>query len=376
MQIAIRSYVNAGVAVLGAGVIVAAPLAPPVHPVHLPSIRSGAMNLAAAVTPIDVYGQVLQEAAANLQTLAAGADPGQILKQILANQISSFTTLVAAVQTAGDQFATALTGQVPDLLHAAFGHLAAGDISAGVNVLLTIPLLLAQPAINLVPALERALMQPVQNLVNVAKVFADPLADSLLALGLLGPVVTGLGAVGAVVQNVVDGVAAGDLHQVGNAILTAPAVIADGVLNGGYGPDLGSLVGQPLAVFAGGLLSPGGLDLTPDGNLVLNAAGPIATLQQFAKTIAAALKPATAPTAEFVRTSAASVSVPAATSSTTSSSVTGRSAGKSPAPAVAAGGQSASRATKNAGGVAATRGGKRAAGPAAAASAGRSVAHQ
>lgn len=243
------------------------------------------------------------------------------------------------------------------------------------NTLLTIPLLLTQPAINLLPAIEHTLTQPIQNLVNVAKVFADPLADSLFAVGLLGPVITGLGAVGAAVQNVVDGVVASDLHQVVNAILTAPAVIADGVLNGGYGPDLGSLVGQPLAVFAGGLLSPGGFDVTPDGNLVLNVAGPVATLQQFAKTIAAALKPATAPTTAFVRTSAASVPVPAVPS-LASTSLAVRSAGKQPAPAVAAGGQSASGATKKAGGVAATRGGKRAAGPAAAASARRSSAHQ
>ena len=111
MQIAIRSYVNAGVAVLGAGVIVASNTALPVHTIHLPSIHSGAMNLAAAVTPIDVYSQVLREAATNIQTLAAGADPGLILKQIVANQIDSVTTLVGAVQTA-DQAAANLTSEL------------------------------------------------------------------------------------------------------------------------------------------------------------------------------------------------------------------------------------------------------------------------
>jgi hypothetical protein len=316
MQIAVRSHLTAGLAALGAGIIVASPIVPSVPELHLPSIHSSAMNLAAAVTPIDAYAQVLKDAVTNFQTLTADGVPAPILKQILANQTSSFTALGGALQTAGGGLASALTTQVPALLQVAFDHLGAGDITGALNALLTVPLALTQPAVNLLPAIVQTLIQPVQNLVNVVKVFSDPLNDSLFAVGLLGPVITGLGATGVVVQNVVDAVVKGDLQQVGNAILTAPAVIADGVLNGGYGPDLGSLVGGGFAVFAGGLLTPGGFEFTPDGNVVLNVAGPVATLQQLAKSIAAALKPATALTTQSVRTQVAAVPAPAATADT------------------------------------------------------------
>lgn len=307
MQIALRSSLTAGVAVLGAGVIVASPLTPPVPELHLASIHSGAMNLAAAVTPIDVYSQVLHKAVTNFQTLTTGADPALVLKQIVANQISGFTALSTALQTAGGQLATAVTTQIPGLLQTAFDHLGAGDITGVVNALLTVPLLLTQPAINLLPALEQTLMQPLQNLVKVAKVFSDPVYDSLVAVGLVGPLITGLGATAVAVQNVIAAAAKGDLQQVGNAILTAPALIADGVLNGGYGPDLGPLVGGGFTVLAGGLFTPGGFVFTPDGNIVLNVAGPIATLQALAKSVAAALKPAIPLSTQSVRTHVAAV---------------------------------------------------------------------
>lgn len=380
MQIAVRSSITAGVAVLGAGVIVASPLAPPVPELHFPAIHASAFNLSAAVAPMDVYSQVLHEAATNIQTLTAGADPAPALKQIVTNQISSLTALAGALQSAGGQSVTALTKQVPAALQTAVDRLGAGDITGAVNALLTVPLLLTQPAINLVPALERTLMQPVQNLVNVAKIFSDPLYDSLFAVGMVGPLITGLGATAVAVQNVIDAAVKGDLQQVGNAILTAPAVIADGVLNGGYGPDLGPLVGGGFSVLAGGLLTPGGFEFTPDFNIVLNVAGPVATLQQLGKLIAGALKPANALTTESVRTHPAAMPAAAATADTRSAVgqstpaptkrgpattlVAMKSAGKTPTPATAARSQSHSHTTKKTGTTTSTRHDKRGTGSA------------
>jgi hypothetical protein len=74
-------------------------------------------------------------------------------------------------------------------------------------------------------------------------------------------------------------------------------------------------------VFAGGLLTPGGFEFTPDGNIVLNVAGPVATLQQIAKSIATALKPATALTTQSLRTHVAALPAPAATAVTTTEAV-------------------------------------------------------
>jgi len=291
MQLAVRSSVAAGVALVGTGVIVASPIAPPLPDIHLPAIHAGAMELAATVSPLDAYSQVVKEAIANIQTLAAQSNPGSVLKQVVANQIADLTAAAGALSTTGGDLATALTTQVPGLLQTAFNQISAGDVAGATNSLATVPLVLAQPVIGLLPAVEQLVTQPVQNLVNVAKIFSDPVYDQLVAVGLLGPVISGLGAAGVAVQNVINAVGTGDLQKVAGAILASPAKIADGLLNGGYGPDLGPLVGGGFTVLAGGLFSSGGFEVTPDGNFVLNVAGPVATLQTMAKLIAAAITP-------------------------------------------------------------------------------------
>lgn len=296
MHVAVRSSVTAGVALVGAGILAASPIAPPVPDMHLPAIHVDATTLAAAVSPIDTYKQVFETAVTNIRTLAADSDPGEVIKQVVANQISALTTLGKGLNTAGTGLATALTHDVPQLLNTVFTQLAAGDFEGATNALLTVPLVVAQPLINLVPSIVAFNTQPIQNLIKVAGLFSDPLQDALYAVGLLGPVISGIGAAGAAVQAVVDAVGTGNPQQIANAILTGPAVIADGFLNGGYGPDLGPLVGPGLKVLAGGLFTKGGIALDPSGNIVLNVAGPIATLQQLAHQIATAIKPAPAVT--------------------------------------------------------------------------------
>ncbi|AQT79589.1 hypothetical protein B1R94_10345 [Mycolicibacterium litorale] len=279
-------------ALVGAGILAASPIAAPVPDLHLPAIHVDATTLMAAVSPADTYKQVFETAVTNIQALVADADPGEVIKQVVANQISALTTLGAGLNTAGAGVVTALTSSVPQLLNTVFTQLAAGDVQGATNALLTVPLVVAQPLINLVPSIVAFNVQPIQNLIKVAGVFSDPLQDALYAVGLLGPVISGLGAAGAAVQGVVDAVGTGDPQQIANAILTGPAVIADGLLNGGYGPDLGPLVGPGLKVLAGGLFSKGGLSLDPSGDIVLNVAGPVATLQQLAHQIATAITPA------------------------------------------------------------------------------------
>lgn len=301
MQRAVRSSVTASVAFLGAGVIAASPIAPPVSHIHLPAVHFDA-SLAAAVSPIDTYREVFEAARTNLQALVDAADPGEVLKQIVANQVASFSALGTALNASGGELFTALTKTSPDLLKTVLTSLAAGNVEAATNALLTVPVAVGLPLINLLPAVEQFVTQPVQNLINVAGVFRDPLQDGLYVVGLLGPVISGLGAAGAATQNVIDAVRTGDPRQVVNAILTGPATILDGVLNGGFGPDLGPLVSPGLSVLAGGLLSASGISIGPDGGIILNAAGPISTLQTLAHQIAAALKPAANTTAAAVKT--------------------------------------------------------------------------
>src|SRR5258705_4662170 len=129
MQVASRPRFTAGVAAVGASLVVASTVAPvpgihlPV--VHLPSIRTAEVNLAAAVNPLAIYSQVLHDALTNATTLMQSADPGLVLKQILANQSSSIGGLGAALGATGGAIAPTLT-QVPRVVAFAGGPLVAG----------------------------------------------------------------------------------------------------------------------------------------------------------------------------------------------------------------------------------------------------------
>ena len=175
---------------------------------------------------------------------------------------------------------------MPPLLQSAAAQLRAGDVADAVNSLLTIPLLVALPAfVDVLRALQTVLTKPLQNLVNVITAFtSDVLGTELIQR----PRRRRYARHGTVVS----------------AILTAPATIADGFLNGGkYGPDLGPLVGSPFPVKAGGLLSSPALVINPEGSVVLNTGGPIAALEQIRQKIAEAITPTPTPAARSAVTS-------------------------------------------------------------------------
>jgi hypothetical protein len=108
-----------------------------------------------------------------------------------------------------------------------------------------------------------------------------PAAELLLAggaLGLSGPLIGGTGAAGAALQDIVNQLGSGDLAALINALIGAPATLIDGVVNGGFGPNVGPLLGIPaiVTVLVGGLINPGGVNLLTG---VLTLPGAIPTLQ-------------------------------------------------------------------------------------------------
>jgi hypothetical protein len=318
MQVASRPRFTAGVAAVGASLVVASTVAPvpDIHlpVVHLPSIRTAEVNLAAAVNPLAIYSQVLHDALTNATTLMQSADPGLVLKQILANQSSSIGGLGAALGATGGSIATTLT-QVPGLVQSAVGQLAAGNVSGAANTLLGIPLALGLPLTNLVPALSRMLTQPLENIVNVVKAFtSDTLGTELILSGFIAPLISTPAAAAVAVQNVISSVGTFNPAAIASALVAAPATIADGLLNGGFGPDLGPLTGVTgIIVKAGGLLSSSSLGFDSSGNIVVGTGGPIAALQQVLQKIAGALAPQALTAA---KTDAASVPSTAATTVT------------------------------------------------------------
>jgi hypothetical protein len=300
MEVASRPRFTAGIALVGAGIVAASTVSPVSHihlqDVHLPALRTVEVDLAAAAlaaTPPS-YAEVLQQAVANAQALVKTfvANPTPILSQIARNQATTLQNLMAGLQTTGGDISTALKTTVPPLLQAAFSDIQGGNVEGAINNVLNATLATAFPITEFIPTLSAALTQPLTNLVNAVNAVQvggvlSPL--SLAVTGLLGPVLSGAGAFGVAVDNVGNAIGTGNPQAVLNAVVNGPAVVLDGVLNGGYGPNLAALAGLPpdlITVLAGGLLS-GPLHASPTGALVLS--GAIDSLQELAQAFATAL---------------------------------------------------------------------------------------
>jgi hypothetical protein len=267
--------------------------------IHLPnpahvvaSVELAAATLAA--TPPS-YAQVIQEAIANAQALlnTFAANPTPILSQVAQNQAATIQNLIAALQTTGGAIGTALTTTVPPLLQAAFNDLASGNVEGATNNVLSAILAPVFPITGLIPAISAVLTNPLANLVSGINAIEAGGVLSPLAMavtGLLGPVLSGAGAFGVAVDNVGSAIGAGDPQAVLNAVVNGPATILDGVLNGGFGPDLSSLAGiAGIKVVAGGLLSGGLAITTPNGVVTITLPGTINSLEALATAFAKAL---------------------------------------------------------------------------------------
>jgi len=297
MQVAVRSYLAAGIATVGASAIVLSPVSPVVpRDIHLPSVEvSIPVELAAAVNPIQAYLDLVNNTVKNLSSVGQTIlqNPAPILQQILANQFSSAGELLSALQQAGGQLLDNVSTIVPAQLQEALANLAAGNIvGVGQNVvnIITQPVLF--PALTLLPAIQSFLEKPVANLLAVTQQFTTIAA--LGGIGLLEPMVSTINATAQAIQNIVD--AAKGLDPIGavSAIVAVPAIVANGLLNG-FG-------------FDGGVLSPG-----------LGLAG---ALLQIRDVIANALKPVAATTTSGLAAANSTTTTAATTVTLSTDSVT------------------------------------------------------
>jgi len=361
MQVATRPRLNAGIALVGASVIAVCPLAPPLPDIHLPNpahvVASVELAAAALAAPPPSYAQVIQEAVANAQALLTTfeANPTPILSQVAHNQAITIQNLIAALQTTGGAIGTALTTTVPPLLQAAFSDLASGNVEGATNNVLSAILAPVFPITGFIPALSAAFTQPLTNLVaaiNAVQAGGVLSPLSFAVTGLLGPVLSGAGAFGVAVDNVGSAIGAGDPQAVLNAVVNGPATILDGVLNGGFGPDLSSLAGLAgIKVVAGGLLS-GGLAITlPNGVVTVQLPGTINSLEALATAFANALTPpkvtataTTTTTADVKSLSTSPAALPAAGATTLAlTTAPATKAIEAPAPKAATGASAAAK---------------------------------
>lgn len=243
MQGAVRSYLTAGIGLVGAGAIALAPVSP-VVPSDLEAAAAAVskpVQLAASVNPIEAYFQLIENSAGNIGGLTEMflSNPAPILTQIFLNQYRTAGALLEGLQTfAGDLFNNFQTIAAPEL-EQAFELIGSGNFTGAAPHLVAA---LFQPALfaalPLLPALQSALETPVANLLAVTQQFQTIAAFG--ALGLLGPLSSSVYATAEAIQNVVDAASAGDPIGALGAIIAAPAIVIDGFLNG-YGADGGFL---------------------------------------------------------------------------------------------------------------------------------------
>lgn len=242
LQLTLRPYVTAGVALAGASVIAISPISPVTSDIHAPTIstHSAAVDLAAAVNPIgdpiSAWVTTLTNAAQNLGALGGQViDNGApVMTQILANQMSYANLVGAGFDGFRIGIESYLNTQLPFYLEYAKMHLDAGQIGEAFLYAFVWPLtgtvFAMYPLINnlKIPAMMA------QNFANVLQ--AIPAAIQPIGAIAISTLTTAPQAFALQLQAVSDAVNAGDPLSAVNAVLNMPAAMTDAVLTGLFKP--------------------------------------------------------------------------------------------------------------------------------------------
>ncbi len=248
MNISTRSYLTAGVALLGAGVIAVTPVQPTLSaaatPNQLSHISFQSVELAATANPLTAILDVwnTSETAFSALVNQALSPPVPILQQVAANwlrygsEVPDFSGIINSVVT---NFQAAI--------HTPF----AVDTSTLTGLHPTIWSLLPS-LITIPPAL-----QPVLD-------FTTTYTSGAL-IGLVGPIIAPIIAFGNSLQAALTALTSGELVDAINEIINIPANMVNAFLNGGKVLDLTPVLKNilpsevtSLGIMLGGLLSPGG----------------------------------------------------------------------------------------------------------------------
>ncbi len=293
MQSALRPYVTAGVALVGASAIAVTPVTVP--PPDL-DIRDTAVELSALVNPIDVFTPIFEAALENAQAVgeAIAANPAPILEQVIANQLGSIGNIGAGIEAQigviprlpellGDTIESQLGnlgdlaglgqtflanalgvitgGTVQEQIQGALDLIDQGEFGQAFGNLAVLPLLpiLGNGLENIIllPQLITALQQPLADAAELFPIAAGPLGNAAQAIGVLGDINAvlpiGLGALlalngaavaaGNTVGGLIDAVQNGDPEAAFNTIVNQAAAATTALLNGALDPQFGLIGG-------------------------------------------------------------------------------------------------------------------------------------
>jgi hypothetical protein len=234
----LRACLAGAVAIVGAGLIAANPVAPAVesHVVHRDVRLASADALADLVTatdPVTEWSSVISEAITNVQQIGSEiqADPLPVLAEVIGNQIAFGDTIDTNLQSLGTGLSTLITDELPGQLQTLFSGIEAGDISTSVN--------------NFTTGLLVDLLPGASSLVNIFDIpgeigqnLANVLTENVPNVGLealLAPVGILFGTTQALAdssQSIVDALDAGQTDQAFTDLLNIPAVLTGAFLNG------------------------------------------------------------------------------------------------------------------------------------------------
>lgn len=239
MNLALRPYATAGIALVGASVIAVTPIA--AAPNTAARMSSAEIQLNALVNPIEQWAEIGQHTAANLAALQDFASPSHgypfpILRQLSALATTRGQVLATAFQDTANKLGLLFSPDNPDgvpaQLNAALAKLTAGDPKAAVNgayaALMTI---VNVGGFGLAGPIGTAITQPVDDLAkvwdNVPLIFT-----SVVGFGALAIMAAGQEVVASALGDLTSAAQSGDPQEFANAIISLPGKAFDGVLNG------------------------------------------------------------------------------------------------------------------------------------------------
>lgn len=233
MRVTLRSPLTTGVALVGAGAIALTPISAIPAELPAPAIQSTAVQLTAAIDPLDAWVKLFTNTGVSATTLAEQilADPAPILSQMLHNGAGHAQTVGAIVQGMGD----GVVQWVKDVPMYADMVKAALDEGRYDNAIMQMTYPLFGLAIGLampLMSLSSITVGITGNLYNVAQTIANPMTLLGTVLGTLQVMSSFSSQLGVGVQAVADAVKAGDAVGALNALIAAPALVLNGVING------------------------------------------------------------------------------------------------------------------------------------------------
>lgn len=249
MRQALRPYVTAGIALVGAGAIAVTPISAPPPDIQVRSVElsaavqtlaspaapdAAAYAIPPGLTPSEAYQYLFQLTLAYTFDAIAPivSNPTPILSQVFANQLG-YANILAMGSVTGMVNLVDVLSTVPQSLEAAVDQLMAGDVEAAIMTVWNSVVVASVIAVGY-PFLPAASIPGAiaQNIANVA--VAIPQIAIGVGFDALATANSTVGAISAAVQNIVEATGSGDPTAVVNALLTAPATVASGFLIGGY----------------------------------------------------------------------------------------------------------------------------------------------